>query len=793
MKLKIIIFISFIASITTLLAKNPLNYYSNKAEEALSMGRFEDALDYARQEIIDYENNPKGYYMASICLYSLQQPGLSLSMINKAIERSKKNKPLATQCYLDKSGLLKELGDTAQAIQALNDGLKIDGKNVELLLERASTLVGSDNKTALKDIQKVKKLSPNDPRGYIYMAYLLDDEENYKDALDEITRAINLDNSIAYSYGLRGLILQKLGYSPDWIRDCMKCYDLDNESSLGIITLASEEDANVREQIIKEIESQLTSSDGYYKLEADLLYIWKEYAHAGKVYEEMINLGLADAMTYSLLGDCQKSLGLWIDAYSTATKGLDKYPNDLSLKFMKAQIGVIAGKGGEVLDILNSLIAESPEEEVLYAEKGRAYMTLGRYSEAVEPFKTAIVLNPSALNKMYYGDALRLSGNDILANSEYNDILQMSEDKIIEEEQLPELMYAMAFSGLGRRDDAIAAIKALSKDNPSAEISYLPCIYSRLGSKAESIDALKAYSKENEWNALFVLYWYDFHPLHTEQSFVDLLADKGINTRYNETTHLLEYTPDGFNFSSGGTPIEEAMAVITKNPKDWVKELNQLCPIDMGTSGQIVSVEYNEATQTLTETCVTDPKFFNYKLINSHPEYKQKKEEILTLGLIADNPEIANLGVTYKYIFKSPDDSEQTTFTLTTNKLKSLLRKSKSQDEVDKMMLDFWCEEDNLMLPENPWTPDATVSFSDNTITYTYPTSESDGTFSQIELFKSELRKQLASWFNDPSNRRHIPVYLRQNITIKFSYKGKDTGKTVDIEFTPSDLATYLK
>lgn len=793
MKQRIIILISFLVSVTSLLAKNPLNYFANKAEEALSIGRYEDALDYAQQEISDYDSNPNGYYQAAISLYTLQQPGQALSMLNKALERTKKNKPLAVQCYIAKAGLLKEMGDTIQAINALNDGIKLDGKNVDLLVERASTLIGSDNKTALKDLQKIKKLASSDPRGYIYMAYLLVDEENYKDALDEITRAIALDNSMAYSYGLRGLILQKLGYSPDWIKDCLKSYDLDNESSLGVILLASEEDANVREQIINEIETKRTSLNGYYKLEADLLYTWNAFPLAGKAYEEMINLGLADAMTYYYLGDCQKRLGFVIDAYATASQGLDKYPNDLALKYMKAQIGVLAGKGDEVLGILNSLIAESPEADALYAEKGRAYMSLGRYGEAVEPFNTAVILNPSALNKMYYGDALRLSGNTIKANSEYNDILRMSEKIITEEGQVPQYMYAMAYSGLGRRNDAISSIKDLSKDYPSAENSYLPCIYSRLGSKTEAIAALKAYTKENKWNALFDLYSYNFYPLHTEKAFAELLEDNGINTKYNESTELLEYVPEALNLSSGGTSLEDAAALLAENPTDWVKAYNKLCPIDLGIGGQITSVEYNEATQTVVYNCSIKSLLFNFALVNSNPTYKQKKEDVMALGFLSQNPEIANLGVNIRYNIKSSEDSECSTFTLSSDRMKRLLRKSQSQDEIDKMMLDFWCEEESLMFPENSMTPDATVNLNGNILTYTYPTSESDGSFSRIELFKSELRNQLASFFNDPSMRNRIPVYVRQNITLKFSYKGKETGKTLDIEFAPTELATYLK
>lgn len=773
-------------------AKNPLNFYANKAEEALSAGRYEDALDYARQEIIDYENNPNGYYQAAVSLYALQQPGQSLSMINKAIDRARKDKPLITQCYLIKANILEETGDSIQSLKALNDGLKIDGNNIDLLIERGSFLSGPDNKSALKDFQKVKKLAPGDPRAYIHTAFLYSNENQYKAALDEITRAIAIDNTISYAYALRGMILQQLGYSPDWIRDCLKSFELD-KSSLGVILLASAEDNDARAQIIDEIERVRTTSNEYYTLEANLLYTWNALVPAAKTFEEIINLGIAEADTYSSLADCQKRLGFIIEAYTTASKGLDKYPDEISLKLIKAQIGVLAGKGAEVLSILNSLIAQSPETESLYAEKGLAYLSLGRYSEAVEPLATAVMLKPSALNKLYYGDALRLSGDISKAKSEYNDILRMTEEEIANEMQHPNYMYAMAYSGLGQRTNAISAIKALSQEQPQAEISYMPSVYARLGLKDEAIAALKAYTQENSWNALLDLYSYNFYVLHSEPGFVELLANNGVPTKYNELTHLLEYEPGNVFLSSGGTSMEEVTNLLYENPSDWVKAFNELCPIDMGIGGQIMSVEFNDETATVTYNCSANPISFNFNLINNNPSYKRKKEDVMTLAFLTENPKIADLGITFKYNFTSVDGSGSTTFVINPSRMKELQRRSQSQEEVDQMTLDFWLEEDSLMFLENQETPGGSVKLDGNVLTYIFPASEDDGSMSRIELFKTDIKNQFSNLFKDPSMRSRIPVYVRQNLTLKYIFKGNTSGKEVEFIFTPEELSDYLK
>lgn len=772
------------------LAKNPQDYSSQKAEESISLGRYDEALGYARQEIADYDANPNGYYQAALCHYALHQPGQALSMLNIAIGKAKKNKLIAAKCYLAKAQILNELNDSIQALDTLNKGLKVDGKNVELLAEHALMLIGHDNKGAEKDLQKMKKVAPADERGWAYTAYLRTLDGRYHEALDEVNRAIDLNGRDQYSYGLRSGILRELGRSPEWIDDGLRSYDLAGAESLGMANLMLEIDAATRKQIIDRIESKRSLSNDYHIIEGALLYMWRDYEAAAKLYEEVIAMGRGSKDIYFGLAACQKELERFFEAYTTATNGLTLFPNDMSLKYIKVQIGVIAGKGLDVMDIIDGMIAESPEDVALYEEKGKAYMSLGYYTQALEPLATAVMLAPSSLNRMYYGDALRLSGDTVAAAKQYNDILNMSADEIALEPQTPFYMYAMAYSGLGRRDDALAAIDKMKESNPDA-VNYLTIVYGRLGDKDKVLAYIADYAKNHDWGALLDLYTYDLHFLHSDPRFAEMLAKEGVGTKVNAATGLLEYEPEALNFSSGGTSYDDASQIVAENPDDWVRAMNDACPIDMGIGGQLMSVGFNPLTRTVTYNCVINPMFLDFEAVNAKPSYKDKKTDMIALGVINNDPSIANMDYIVEYIVKANDGSGECTFLITPARVKRIKRTAGSPDEMDRMLLDFWAEEEAILYAKHG--ANIQVSFDGNVLSYTYSISESDGQFAQIELFKSDVKKQVASGFTDPSMQVRNKVYLRRNVTVKFIYQGDISGRKIEIVFTPDELKEYVK
>ncbi|MCH5224893.1 MAG: tetratricopeptide repeat protein [Muribaculaceae bacterium] len=772
-------------------ANMPFNFYGQKAEEAFGVGAVEDALDYAREEMKDYPDNPNGYFQAALSLYYLNQPGQALSLINRAIEKTKKDKSLGARCYLLKADLLKEAGDQDLTIQALADGLKLDSKNIDLLLEHAYSITISNPKGALKELQQAKKIAPNDPRVYASTAYLYTTQENYKEALDEVTRAIALNNTSAYNYGLRGSILKTLGYSPDWIQDCLQSIILSDYNSLGAVMLASPNDEATREEIYREIERTRSPSNGYYQIEADLLSTWGLYEEAERVYQEIIDLGIADESTYFYLADAQKRIGKLLDSYTSVSKGLSVYPNNPDLMFAKAQIGIDAGKGSEVIPSLLSLISLNPENSNLHFETGRAYLSIGRFAEACEPLATAVALDPSVANKIYYADALRLSGKEGKARDIYLDILKEGDEKFLIEGLTPAHVRALTYSGLGDKENTLKTISEYEKENPEEALSFLVQAFARLGMKDETIKKMREYDEKYSWNALLDLHSYDFFNFHPEPAFKDLLAERGIKTRFNPDSQLLELEFDEISFSSGGTSFQDMQNLSVSNPYELVREVNKICPVDMGYLGQLESVAYDDKNKSLIYNFITSPTAVNYEALENDPSYKEKKEEIIVITSFRDNPTFANSEYTFIYNLRNRENTHRNSYVFTPSKIKNINKKYESQDEIDKLTLEFWAEEEQMEMKNKPYSENVRISFDGKTYSFIYTIPETELT--GMDLYQAEIKKSLKPFFKDLSLQSKLPIFIRQNIFLKFIYQGEESGRTIEIVFTPEDFIEFVK
>lgn len=770
--------------------ERPQNFYAQKAAEAMASGEMEDALDYAKEEIKDYPDNPRGYYEGAQVLYYLNQPGQALTMINKAIEKSKKDKKFGAQCYYIKGNLLEATGDSAQSVQAYADGLKLDSKNVDLLLSHSNAILKQEPAKAFKELQEAKKIAPEESQVYAYTAYYYTTQNNYKEALNEITKAIKYDPYSAYNYSLRGMILKNLGYTPDWIQDCLRSTEYADGLSLGLLMLAYEQDEATREEIIKEIERSRNSFNGYYQLEAQILDHWGDYEKAAEVYKEMIDMGKATASIYNSLAECLDNLNRVFDAYMTASLGLEKFPDDPELIFTKARLGIDAGKGEELLPSIDKLIAEYPEAANGYYEKGRALLSIGRYADAVEPLEMAVVLSPTAKNQLYYGDALRLSGDVTKGNHYYSEILKKTPQELINEGFDPFLYYAMAYSGMGNEEMALKLMHEGIEENPGSEVAFRSLVNARLGNKSEAIKALRNYYGDNGNGILSELYDHNFHGLHSEQEFIDLLAENGIKTTLNPGTNLLEFELESIDLSSGGTSLEEIEDLIASNPTEWVKEINKRCPVDMGYLGQLESLNYDEPTKTITYSLITNPGVMNFDAFESDPEYKQKKEEIMMLGTLSENAALINSGLTFIYNVREKDNSKKVSLVFTPAKIKSINEKYSSQDDIDKLLLQFWKDEEEQIMKNNPATANTILEFNGKEYSYIYLIP--DENVVGMELFDSQLKKRLTPFFKDLSLKSKLPVFIRQNISIKFIYRGIETGKELVIEFTPEDFKEYI-
>ncbi len=292
-------------------------------------------------------------------------------------------------------------------------------------------------------------------------------------------------------------------------------------------------------------------------------------------------------------------------------------------------------------------------------------------------------------------------------------------------------------------------------------------------------------------NPFFDLYDYDYFNLHKEPAFRELLAENDIPTTLNEKTGRLELAPDLSEFSSGGTSIEDVKTALANNdPADYARLINDMCPIDLGLSGQLTSVALDEKTHTIIYNYLVNSGLFNFEMVNSDPSYKKKKQDIVALSMLQKNPGLADMGVTFRCNYKESGGSGQASLILSSTRMKELRRISKSQDETDRMLLDFWFDEDKTLIANDPSTPGATLDFDGRTWTYTMLYPEQD--IAALELLGGDYKKYLAIGLQDPAMSRYLPVFVRQNITLKYVFKDKESGKSIELVFTPEEMSQIM-
>lgn len=594
-----------------------------------------------------------------------------------------------------------------------------------------------------------------------------------------------------HNHALRKLMLKHLGASSQWIRNEIQSSELENELELALSILSSVESEEERSQVINELERTKTHDNGHYTLEANLLYLWGDFEAAENVFQKMIDIGIANAESYITLSDCQEKLGRITDAYTTLSRGLDKFPDEMGLKYCKGRLGVFCGNATEVLGMIDQLISTSPGMPDLYNLKGVALLTTGQYAEACEPLLTAVLLRPCSIFKLYYGDALRLSGQPEKAKSEYRDILHMTEDQILEDNQIPQRIYAMVYSSLGKKKEALECIQRLRSEKLEVVVPTMAYVYSRLGEKREAIDMLKKYASDYQWNPIFDLFSIDLFPLHTEKDFATLLAQHGIKTKFNEETQLLELDVQEFPKSLGGIPLEKfknTLANIT-DPLEVLRKAKELCPIDLGSGGQITNIDQNEKNKEIIFYITLPSTTLDVEIMERNPRYKEKKLNIIALGIISESQQFNDIGWTTTHVLKTLNSEKEIVFSVTPQRIKELQRLSKSQDEIDKMMIDYWVEEENLLSAsssnENP------AEYNGEYYIWTYPLEEDD--FLHNELYFPQVKNNLMGLFKDISMRKRLETIARQGAGFKVIMKNKANGRTAEIVFSQKDITENLE
>ena len=200
-------------------------------------GALDSAVAWERQGGGDAARHCKA--LALIRTGQIEDGALELERVAQAMPQAKA--PLAAELFAQAGQAWIKDGNPQRALYAQNEGLKLNPKDVQLLIDRAMTYGNAGMYfEALDDLNAAVDLMPNDPEIYAMRAAAYRQLENPDLAEDNITQALKLSPSLPSALLERGYLRRAkgdiAGARTDWLTviQVLPGTDIANEAQKNI-------------------------------------------------------------------------------------------------------------------------------------------------------------------------------------------------------------------------------------------------------------------------------------------------------------------------------------------------------------------------------------------------------------------------------------------------------------------------------------------------------------------------------------------------------------------------------
>ncbi len=375
--------------------------------------------------------NAFDYYQKAWELYDQSKTTEAIDALNKAIVIDPKNAAL----YASRGHFQHRLGEFDLARKDYDLAVKYDPQNSDMYLRRGmfySIGIGSFNfEKALADFDMAISKDSNSSRAYSGRALLLsglsldkDDYDSlvylnffggkldYKNALADSDRAIDLEPGYAMAYAIRAYALYMLGQGERAERDLLKARSLDQLiMPFIIIARVYEKLGNylkVAESYTDMIAKQPDLYEGYYR-RAKAYKQLRYYAKAIADYDFYLSSEKRNVVAYAYIerADCYYFSGNYQKAIEESTNIIkNKYPLPVRFAFLAYQRRADSYREVGLHDLAiadyDEMLKYWPENTESYYGKGMSLVLSKRNREAIAVFDKGIAKNPTD-DRLYFG------------------------------------------------------------------------------------------------------------------------------------------------------------------------------------------------------------------------------------------------------------------------------------------------------------------------------------------------------------------------------------------------------
>ena len=492
MKQKILLVAAAIMCCTMSFAKTPKqqeSYNYKRGVEALKDDKLDEGIRFLNQEVEEHPKNGYAYAWLASAYAKKDENGSALYGLEQAIKYlPKKEKHYRAWSYSLKSDILLQMQDTAAAIDAITQSIKIQPTEEDWLYQRSQIYMNLKQfDLSNADLRQYIKLTPGIITGYIHIGLNYLAQEQYEKALEEFIYAHKLAKR-PFTYAFMAQAQIKLHQYESAATNLIESLKLDvnnNEAGDAVELCKCKECVDA---LLPLIDAQIALHPNDYEWLAVKTYILnnsKRYAEAIEVLKQAKQLSTDPfvdggiAYFYTLIGDNKNAL-----KYANAIVEADT----TNARAYSIRMDIYYDMDSIILALADAYKMEqlAPDDEQTLCESGQMYFFAGHYRRAILKFNTILAMNPKANYFRYLrGRAyLALGEQPSLADADFNRAYKESSRGITR---------AFSLCFLDRFDEARAIVDSVCiADSIDHEERYnAACVYALIGDESKALQLLE--------------------------------------------------------------------------------------------------------------------------------------------------------------------------------------------------------------------------------------------------------------------------------------------------------------
>ena len=486
------ILLSFLITCSSVLyadnIKRPDSYNYTRGIEAIQNNNAEEALKYLNQEISDHPENGYAFAWVALVRVSTEEFGRALTASNIAIKKiPSKDKEYKSFAYSTRAQVFLNINDTVHALKDYAQAIALTPEDDRLYNTRAQVYYEQGKyDLADNDYRKIISLKEGDVMGYMGLGRNANAQKKYEDAIKQFDYVNKLEPSYSSAYSFRAesyIGLKKYNEAIDDVITALGI-DQDDKAFYELQTLADSAFAQTVTKLKVQKLKEPKESSWPYNL--GVVYERTDrYAKAIPFYKESLAIE-SNKEIANRISNCYNEIGDYDKAQEYCDQAIALDSTKTNYLYFKANILDNAGRSEEAIKVMDSYIAQNPEEYFPYYRRGWFKDHSGKTDEAIEDYTMAITLQPNdAYQYLNRGVLLLQKGDKKKADDDFKQTVRL--DSVPD---APECAF-YAYYYLGDKNKAIEMLdKALKKD-AKAYYYDAACLYSIMNDKDNAISYLQ--------------------------------------------------------------------------------------------------------------------------------------------------------------------------------------------------------------------------------------------------------------------------------------------------------------